>query len=124
MSRVNSMFVQMVLVIVIAFVAPRAACGQNTGTVQATRTLGAEQNNRPDQPAAKSGSSPSPQEARTLAANQEEIRKKVALLYELAGQLKTEVDSTSTDKVLSTTLVKKAQEIEKLAKDIKNRSKS
>jgi hypothetical protein len=59
-----------------------------------------------------------------LAANQEEIRKKVALLYELAGQLKTEVDSTSTDKVLSTTLVKKAQEIEKLAKDIKNRSKS
>ena len=44
-------------------------------------------------------------------------------LYELATELKTEVEKTDSSKVLSLNLVRKAEEIEKLARDIKNRSK-
>jgi hypothetical protein len=44
-------------------------------------------------------------------------------LYELASQLKDEVEKTDSSKVLSLDLVKKAEEIEKLAHDIKNRTK-
>jgi hypothetical protein len=51
------------------------------------------------------------------------MKKKVDRLYELATQLKNEVDKTDSSKVLSLNLVKKAEEIEKLARDIKNRSK-
>ena len=44
-------------------------------------------------------------------------------LYDLATELKAEVDKTDSSKVLSLNLVRKAEEIEKLARDIKNRSK-
>jgi hypothetical protein len=47
----------------------------------------------------------------------------VQQLYELASQLKDEVEKTDSSKVLSLDLVKKAEEIEKLAHDIKNRTK-
>jgi hypothetical protein len=60
---------------------------------------------------------------RALEDNEKEIKKKVDRLYELATELKAEVDKTDSSKVLSLALVKKAEEIEKLAKDIKTRSK-
>jgi len=44
-------------------------------------------------------------------------------LYSLATELKAEVDKTDSSQVLSLNLLKKAEEIEKLAHDIRNRSK-
>jgi hypothetical protein len=60
---------------------------------------------------------------RILEENQKDIKKKVEKLYALASELKAEVDKTDSSKVLSLNLVRKAEEIEKLARDIKNRSK-
>jgi hypothetical protein len=65
---------------------------------------------------------PSP-EKRILEQNEKEIRKKVGQLYDLATELKAEVDKTDSSKVLSLNMLKKAEEIEHLARDIKNRSK-
>jgi hypothetical protein len=62
-------------------------------------------------------------EKRMLEENQKDIKKKVDKLYDLASELKAEVDKTDSSKVLSLNLVRKAEEIEKLARDIKNRSK-
>jgi hypothetical protein len=58
-----------------------------------------------------------------LENNDKDMKKKVDRLYQLATELKSEVDSTDSSKVLSLNLMKKAEEIEKLARDIKNRSK-
>jgi hypothetical protein len=62
-------------------------------------------------------------EKRMLEENQKDIKKKVEKLYDLAAELKAEVDKTDSSKVLSLNLVRKAEEIEKLAREIKNRSK-
>jgi hypothetical protein len=64
-----------------------------------------------------------PMDKRILEENQKEIKKKVEKLFDLASELKTEVEKTDSSKVLSLNLVRKAEEIEKLARDIKNRSK-
>jgi hypothetical protein len=65
---------------------------------------------------------PSPAK-RMLEENEKDIKKKVEKLYELATELKAEVDKTDSSKVLSLTMLKKTEEIEKLARDIRNRSK-
>jgi TolA-binding protein len=62
-------------------------------------------------------------EKKILEQNDKDMKKKVDRLYELATELKNQVDKTDSSKVLSLDLVKKAEEIEKLARDIKNRSK-
>ena len=59
-----------------------------------------------------------------LEANEKDIKKNIEKLYELATDLKAEVEKTDSSKVLSLTLVKKAEEIEKLAHDIKIRAKA
>ena len=64
-----------------------------------------------------------PADKRILEEIEKDIKKKVEKLYELATELKTEVEKTDSSKVLSLNLVRKAEEIEKLARDIKNRSK-
>ena len=51
--------------------------------------------------------------------NQKAIKKDVEKLYDLATQLKTEVEKTDSTAVLSLPLVRKAEEIERLAKQIK-----
>jgi hypothetical protein len=58
-----------------------------------------------------------------LEQNQKNIKKDIERLYELITQLKTEVEKTDSTAVLSVALVKKAEEIEKLAKQIKERAK-
>jgi hypothetical protein len=73
-------------------------------------------------PGVESPNAPSP-EKRALVENEKDIKKKVEKLYELATQLKAEVDKTDSSRVLSLNLLKKAEEIEKLAREIKNRSK-
>jgi len=75
------------------------------------------QDTTPENPLAPSA------DKRILEENQKDIKKKVEKLYDLASELKAEVDKTDSSKVLSLNLVRKAEEIEKLARDIKNRSK-
>lgn len=58
-----------------------------------------------------------------LEDNDKDIKKKVERLYQLATELKDAVDKTDSSKVMSLDLIRKAEEIEKLARDIKNRSK-
>lgn len=58
-----------------------------------------------------------------LEANDKDIKKSVEKLYNLVSELKAEVDKTDSAQVLSMGLVKKAEEIEKLARDIKSRAK-
>ncbi len=73
-----------------------------------------------DEPATFPGKSRTQQ---MLEANQKDIKQNIEKLYKLAADLKAEVEKTDSSKVLSLTLVKKAEEIEKLAHDIKNRAK-
>jgi hypothetical protein len=62
-------------------------------------------------------------EKKVLEDNDKDMKKKVERLYELASELKDQVDKTDSTKVLSMDLLKKTEEIEKLARDIRNRSK-
>jgi hypothetical protein len=62
-------------------------------------------------------------EKKVLEDNDKDLKKKVDRLYELVTNLKEQMDKTDSSKVLNLDLMKKAEEIEKLARDIKNRSK-
>jgi hypothetical protein len=57
-----------------------------------------------------------------LAANQKDIKKDIERLFQLATELKAEVEKTDSIKMLSLAMVKKAEEIEKLAKEIRSRA--
>lgn len=58
-----------------------------------------------------------------LEANEKDIKKNIEKLYQLATDLKSEVEKTDSSQVLSLALLKKADEIERLAHDIKTRAK-
>ena len=58
-----------------------------------------------------------------LEQRQKDIKKDVEKLFDLATQLKTEVEKTDATAVLSLAMVKKAEEIEKLAKQISNHAR-
>jgi hypothetical protein len=62
-------------------------------------------------------------EKKILENNDKDMKKKVEQLYELAKDLKEEVEKTDSTRVLSLDLVRKSEAIEKLAHDIRNRSK-
>jgi len=55
-----------------------------------------------------------------LEENQKNIKKNIEKLYKLAGELKAEVDKTDAVHVLSMGMLKKAEEIERLAKEIRS----
>ncbi|MGB7284946.1 MAG: hypothetical protein WBE13_21985 [Candidatus Acidiferrum sp.] len=73
-----------------------------------------------DEPAPLPGKSPT---KIMLEENQKDIRKNIEKLYKLASDLKAEVEKTDSTEVLSLSLLRKADEIEKLAHDIKSRAK-
>ena len=75
----------------------------------------------PDEPEKPESPLKNPNKSR-LEANDKDIKKKVEKLFQLATELKDQVEKTDSSKVLSLALLKKAEEIEKLAKEIKNRS--
>jgi nucleotide-binding universal stress UspA family protein len=89
----------------------------------------AKQTGRPSPPdPTADADEPSPTTAKSpskimLEANEKDIKKSIEKLYQLATDLKAEVDKTDSSKVLSLAMVKKAEEIEKLAHDIKIRAK-
>jgi hypothetical protein len=55
--------------------------------------------------------------------NQEEIKSDVSRLYEMISELKEQVEHTDANSTLSLSVVKKAQQIEKLAKQIRELAK-
>ena len=57
------------------------------------------------------------------ANNQLELRLDVQRLYALSTELKDEVDHANPDATLSVTVLKRTQDIEKLAKQIRDRAK-
>jgi len=57
-----------------------------------------------------------------LAANQKDIKKDIERLFQLATELKAEVEKTDSVRMLSVAMLKKAEEIEKLAKEIRSRA--
>jgi len=76
--------------------------------------------NRPspaDMTVGNSGSLPRP-DPRILKDKQEELKKQVQQLYALAGELKMETERTDSASVLSLPVLKKAQKIQKIAKQI------
>lgn len=85
---------------------------------------------RPDGSQDASGADPSAPGSFSPKANkamleerQKNIKKDVEKLYNLAEQLKSEVEKTDSTTILSLAMVKKAEEIERLAKQIKDRAK-
>jgi hypothetical protein len=66
--------------------------------------------------------SPKPDAKAILEANQKDIKKSIERLYQLASELKAEVEKTDSVKVLSVVMLKKTEEIEKLAKEIRSRA--
>jgi TolA-binding protein len=94
-----------------------------------TLTLGpqvcAQRRSPPQQPKDDdaNGNAPKLDPKLILEANQKEMRKNVEKLYDLASELKAEVEKTDSVQVLSLSMVKKTEEIERLAKEIRNRAK-
>jgi hypothetical protein len=83
---------------------------------------------RPPQPPTISDE-PAPPGSRSLSrkmlkASYEQLQKEVQQLSDLAAQLKEQVTNTDDEDVLSLSGVKKAEEIEKLAKKIQSRMKN
>ena len=72
-------------------------------------------------PAEKDGITPDPQSAKraALKQNEKEFRAGVDRLYQLASELKQEVDKTVTTEVFSVRMYKRTEEIEKVAKLLK-----
>jgi hypothetical protein len=61
-----------------------------------------------------------PDPKQILKQNKEQIHDDVEKLYTLASELKDEVERTDSANVLSLTIVGKSEQVEKLAKQIKN----
>ena len=66
---------------------------------------------------------PVPPTKTILKENEKDIKKDIEKLYQLASDLKAEVEKTDSSQVLSLGMVRKAEEIEKLAREIKTRAK-
>jgi len=77
----------------------------------------------PQQPKEDEASAPKVDPKLILEANQKEIKKSVEKLYDLASELKAEVEKTDSVQVLSIAMLRKTDEIEKLAKEIRSRAK-
>lgn len=93
---------------------------------QATQSKPSGRPSPPDPTSDADDSTPLPGKSPTkvmLDANEKDIKKNIEKLYQLATDLKAEVEKTDSSQVLSLGMLKKAEEIEKLAHDIKTRAK-
>jgi len=57
-----------------------------------------------------------------LESNKKDIKKSIERLFQLASDLKAEVEKTDSVQVLSMAMLKKTEEIEKLAREIRSRA--
>ncbi len=83
----------------------------------------AQRPQNPQQPKEDDPNAPKIDPKLILEANQKEIKKNVEKLYDLASELKAEVEKTNSVHVLSIAMLRKTDEIEKLAKEIRSRAK-
>jgi hypothetical protein len=81
----------------------------------------AEQQNPAEQQAPKTDAERAKRAA--LQQNEKEFRAGVDRLYQLAGELKEQVDKTVTTEVFSVQVYKRTEEIEKVAKLLKGKAK-
>jgi len=88
----------------------------------APQVLGQRPQN-PPQPKDDEANAPKIDPKAILEANQKEIKKNVEKLYDLASELKAEVEKTDSVQVLSIAMLRKTDEIEKLAREIRSRAK-
>jgi len=78
----------------------------------------------PNYPPGLQGPEQTPPDAKKVnRQNQAEIQADVEKLYELIGELREQIQRSDTNSTLSLSVVKKAQQIEKLAKQVKDRAK-
>jgi peptidoglycan hydrolase CwlO-like protein len=77
---------------------------------------------RPDDDEPLNPNMKSPKKIR-LEENQKDIKKDIAKLFDLASQLKEQVEKTDATAVLSLAMLKKTEEIERLARQIRERAK-
>ena len=78
----------------------------------------------PNVPAGLDGPQLTPPDARAIdRARQQELKMQVAKLYDMVTELKQQVEYSDATTTLSVATVKKAQKIEKLAKQIKDLAK-
>jgi hypothetical protein len=90
--------------------------------------LPAQQSDKSSAPASQKSTAPSEAEKTKTPLSPEEkkradLRADTEKLYKLTQELKTEVEKSNKD-TLSVSVIKKAQEIEQLAKSIRERSKN
>jgi len=76
----------------------------------------------PQKPGQNDDATPKFDAKATLEANKKDIKKDVEKLFQLASELKGEVEKSDSVQVLSLAMVKKTEEIEKLAKGIRLRA--
>jgi hypothetical protein len=96
------------------------SCGEERILVPTSAPEGAETQN----PAAGQAK-PEQQTARRIALqkNEKEFRSGVDRLYQLASELKQEVEKLPTSEIFSVQMFKKTEEIEKLAKQLKAKAR-
>jgi len=100
----------------------KRASGQNPVPSVPAPTSRRRDPNSPEDPAGPPG--PAGAATKTLLEQrQKDIKKDVEKLFDLATELKTEVEKTDSTAVLSMAMVKKTEEIEKLAKQIREHAK-
>jgi len=100
----------------LALLAIRAACAQNP-TPKLPPGVPPTYDGRND-PLGDGAAKPDPKQM--LKQNKDQIHDDVEKLYTLATELKDEVEKTDSVNVLSLAMVGKAEQVEKLAKQIKN----
>jgi len=98
--------------------------GAATLLLGSTQGLGQDPTRPPLRPGTEDPDGPAKASTKAiLEENQKDIKKNIERLFDLASQLKDQVEKTDSTAVLSLALVKKAEEIEKLARQIKERAK-
>jgi hypothetical protein len=99
---------------------PFLLCGQTIRPVPSPNAPNPNSPHRIGDPEPTTGTDP-----KTIdKQNQVEIRLEVQKLSDLVAELKEQIEKSDANSTLSLSVVKKAQQIEKLAKQIKDRAKS
>jgi hypothetical protein len=99
------------------FLGAAKAAPQDSGLPSARR----RSNSEPEDP--NSPGPPAAAKKAVLEQHQKDIKKDIEKLFDLAQDLKAEVEKTDATAVLSLSMLKKTEEIEKLAKQIREHAK-
>jgi hypothetical protein len=111
------------------FLRARAVSAQATATLSANFFANSQESQAPGSPRHERLDNPDPAfppggtKKALLEQRQKDIKKDIEKLFDLATQLKTEVEKTDATTTLSLAMVKRAEEIEKLARQIKDNAR-